>query len=78
MVAPCVLDFPVYYEQDEAGGYVVVCPALPGCYSQGDDLTDAEANIRGCIEMCLDEMEARGEELPTAKPRLTGHIVIAR
>ncbi len=59
---PQVLDFPVYYEQDQAGGYVVVCPALPGCYSQGGDLADAEANIRECIEVCLDEMEARGEE----------------
>ena len=49
-----VLDFPVYFEADETGGFVVVCPALPGCYSQGDTLDEAEASIRECIEMCLD------------------------
>jgi antitoxin HicB len=60
---PRVLDLPVYYEADPDGGYVVVCPALPGCYSQGDDLADAETNIRECIELCLDEMEEDGQEL---------------
>ncbi|MCZ7381482.1 MAG: type II toxin-antitoxin system HicB family antitoxin [Candidatus Methanoperedens sp.] len=26
----------VLEEDEEAGGFVVSCPALPGCYSQGD------------------------------------------
>jgi predicted RNase H-like HicB family nuclease len=73
-----VLDFPVIFESDETGGYVAVCPTIPGCYSQGSDLAEAEENIRECIEMCLDEMEARGEALPSARSRLVGHIVIAR
>jgi len=75
---PKILDFPVYFEADETGGYVAVCPALPGCYSQGADLAEAEANVRECIELCLDEMEARGEELPEPRSRLVGHVVIAR
>jgi hypothetical protein len=29
-------DFKVFLEPDEDyGGYVVVCPSIPGCYSQG-------------------------------------------
>ena len=52
-----VLDLPVFYERDETRGYVAVCPAIPGCYSQGDDLAEAEGNIRECILMCLEEPE---------------------
>ena len=31
-----VYDFKVLLEPDEAGGYVVCCPAIPGCRSQGE------------------------------------------
>lgn len=75
---PRVIDLPVLYEADETGGYVAVCPALAGCYSQGDDLAEAEANIRECIEMCLDELESRGDELPPARARFVGHVAVTR
>ena len=35
------MDFKVVLEPDPAGGYVVCCPSLPGCYSQGDTIDDA-------------------------------------
>jgi len=59
------LGFPVLYEADETGGYVAKCPLIQGCYSQGDTLAEAEASIRECILLCLDDMEEQGEELPT-------------
>lgn len=34
----------------EEGGYIVSCPALPGCHSQGDDVEEAKKNIVGCLE----------------------------
>ena len=37
-----VYDFKIFIEPDEeAGGYVVSCPSLPGCYSQGDTIEEA-------------------------------------
>ena len=48
------LDFKVFLEPDEDGGYVVVCPTLPGCYSQGDTVKEALANIREAVELCLE------------------------
>lgn len=33
------------YEEDPEGGFVVSVPVLPGCYSQGDTLEEAEKNI---------------------------------
>ena len=34
----------ILYQSDE--GYAVGCPALPGCWSQGDTLQEALANIQ--------------------------------
>jgi hypothetical protein len=36
-----IYDFKVFFEPEETGGYVAVCPALAGCYSQGDTVTEA-------------------------------------
>ena len=36
------------------GGYSVICPAIPGCVSQGDSLPDALKNIGEAIQLCLE------------------------
>ncbi len=41
-----IYDFKVLLEPDETGGYVVVCPTLAGCYSQGETVAEAMANIK--------------------------------
>jgi predicted RNase H-like HicB family nuclease len=72
-------DFKVFLERDEEyGGYVVVCPSLPGCYSQGKSVEDALANIREAIELCLEDMEASGEEVPDPNNVLIGSVVVTR
>jgi len=70
-----VYDFKVILEPDETGGYVVTCPSLAGCYSQGDTVEEALANIKEAIELCLENMRARGEEIPgPAGPKLRSRI----
>lgn len=72
-------DFKVFLEPDVAyGGYVVVCPSLPGCYSQGKTVSEALANIREAIELCLEDMEGRGEEIPDPSEVLVGSVVVTR
>ncbi|MFH1979942.1 MAG: type II toxin-antitoxin system HicB family antitoxin, partial [Patescibacteria group bacterium] len=44
------LQFPVLAEKDEDGFYVVECPVLEGCYSQGETLDQALKNIREVIQ----------------------------
>jgi len=51
-------DFKVFLEPDESGGYVISCPALAGCYSQGETVAEAMANIKEAIELCLEDMRA--------------------
>lgn len=48
----------------ESGGYVVEVPSLPGCYSQGETVEEALANIREAIDLHIESMMAHGEEVP--------------
>jgi predicted RNase H-like HicB family nuclease len=45
--------FHVIIEQAEDGWFVVECPALPGCVSQGKDEEEALANIKEAITAWL-------------------------
>lgn len=54
---------PIIVESD-ADGYFVSCPALPGCYSQGDTYEVAVANIKDAIRLHLEDRIAGGEEIP--------------
>lgn len=69
------LDFKVFLEPDEDGGYVVICPTLPGCYSQGDTVEEALANIREAIELCLEDLQEHGEPIPDPSNVLIGSVV---
>ena len=73
MNAMTTRDFKVFLEpDDDYGGYVVVCPSLPGCYSQGKTVSEALANIREAIDLCIEDMESRGEEIPDPNNVLIG------
>ena len=51
--------FPILVEKDEDGFYVVECPVLEGCYSQGRTLDKALENIQEVIAICLEEKRNR-------------------
>jgi predicted RNase H-like HicB family nuclease len=57
-------EFQVVVEQDEAGFFVAECPALRACYTQGRTYEEAIRNIRDVIGLCLDDLKARGAEIP--------------
>lgn len=53
------MKFNVLIEQDEEGGYVVSCPAIKGCHSQGGTMEEALRNIREAISGCLKTLNER-------------------
>jgi predicted RNase H-like HicB family nuclease len=57
---------PVVIEGD-ADGYFASCPALQGCYSQGDTYEEALKNIRDAIRLHIEDRLADGEEVPVPK-----------
>ena len=48
------LPFPIVLELD-SDGYFAFCPALQGCYSQGDTYEEAIANIEEAIGVHIDD-----------------------
>ena len=57
---------------------MLVCLSLPGCYSQGKTVSEALANIREAIELVLEDMESRGEEIPDPCEVLVGSVLITQ
>jgi predicted RNase H-like HicB family nuclease len=62
------LNLPIFIEKDEDGFYVVECPVLRGCFTQGKTLDEALKNIREVIELVLEEKENQ-KVLKLYKPR---------
>ena len=46
--------------QDEDGWYVVECPIIPGCMSQGKTEQAALQNIEEAIQLCLEVRREQG------------------
>ena len=59
------LTLPIIVESDP-DGYFVTCPALQGCYSQGETYEEAMANIKDAMRLHLEDRLANGEEFPEA------------
>jgi predicted RNase H-like HicB family nuclease len=57
------LTLPIIVETD-SDGYFVSCPALQGCYSQGDTYEEAVENIKDAIRLHIEDRLADGEEIP--------------
>ena len=55
----------VIREDKEDGGYVVNCPALPGCNSQGETVEEAQTNIKEAIEAYLESLGMDKIPLPS-------------
>jgi len=73
-----VYDYKVIVEPDEeAGGYVVSCPAFEGCYSQGETIAEALDNIREAILLCLEDLQEQAMPLPDASKMLIGSVAVA-
>jgi predicted RNase H-like HicB family nuclease len=54
------MKFNVVLEEDlEDGGYIVHCPALKGCWSQGNTVEDALENIKEAIVGYLKTLNER-------------------
>ncbi len=54
------LKFTVTLDRDEDGAWVVECPAIPGCVSQGQTREEALENIEEAIRLCLEVRAERG------------------
>ena len=58
------MKFRILVQQDEDGMFVVECPTLPGCVSQGKTRTEALANIKDAIDGYLESLRKHDDPVP--------------
>ena len=54
------MKFQVTVDRDEDGVWIVECPSIPGCVSQGDTKEEALENVKEAISLCLEVRAERG------------------
>jgi predicted RNase H-like HicB family nuclease len=54
----------VYLQPADEGGYIVSCPALPGCVTQGETVEEALEMVRDAIEGYIESLRKHGEPVP--------------
>ena len=58
----------------EDGYWVVECPSLPGCVSQGHTRQEALANIKEAIALYIETLEDDG--MPVPEDRLEAQVMV--
>jgi predicted RNase H-like HicB family nuclease len=56
-------EFTVVIEKDEDGRFVAICPALEGCYTEGETEKEAKDLIRDAIRLHIESRLARKEPI---------------
>ncbi|MBU1297728.1 MAG: type II toxin-antitoxin system HicB family antitoxin [Bacteroidetes bacterium] len=54
----------IFIEQDEDEVFIVECPTLPGCISQGKTRIEALDNIRDAIRGYIESLNKHNEPIP--------------
>ena len=52
------------FERDEDGRIVVECPALEGCYTEGQTIEEAVEMIEDALQLTIESYLEEGDELP--------------
>jgi predicted RNase H-like HicB family nuclease len=58
------LDYTVFFEPIDKGGYMAIVPALPGIITYGEDLDEARAMVADAIKCHCEGLIQDREELP--------------
>ncbi len=56
-------EFTVVVERDEDGRFLALCPALQGCYTEGESEEEARALIADAIRLHVEDRLATGEPI---------------
>jgi len=59
-----IYNLTVFVEKDEDGIFLAICPALQGCYADGDTIEEALKMIEPVIKMHIEDRLEHGEPIP--------------
>ncbi|MCF8460310.1 MAG: type II toxin-antitoxin system HicB family antitoxin [Flavobacteriales bacterium] len=58
------LTYKLLLNKEAEGQYTVTVPALPGCITFGENVDHAIEMAKEAIELYIEELQSRGEEIP--------------
>jgi predicted RNase H-like HicB family nuclease len=56
-------EFTVVIERDEDGRFLAICPALQGCYTEGETEAEARTLIQDAMRLHVEDRLATGEPI---------------
>ena len=56
-------EFTIVIEQDEDGRFLAICPALQGCYTEGETEEEARELIEDAVRLHVQDRLASGEPI---------------
>jgi antitoxin HicB len=56
--------YTILVEPEETGGFSVIVPALPGCFTRGDTIEQCRERAAEAISVHIAGLEADGEPIP--------------
>ena len=56
--------YKILMHKEPEGSYTVLVPALPGCMTYGDTVEHAIQMAQEAIELYIEDLHERGEEIP--------------
>lgn len=71
------MEYTVIVHNAEEGGYWVEVPSLSGCYSQGETVDEALANIKEAIELHIEGLRQDGQPVPRDEGFVIGRVEVA-
>jgi len=70
------LQYRILLRKEPEGGYTVTVPSLPGCVTYGETVDEAIAMAREAVEVYVESLRERGEEVPTEEGLLEYRLTI--
>jgi predicted RNase H-like HicB family nuclease len=56
-------EFTIVIEKDEDGRFLAICPALQGCYTEGETEQEARELIKDAIRLHIESRRSRNEPI---------------
>jgi predicted RNase H-like HicB family nuclease len=56
--------YKIHLHKEPEGAYTVTVPALPGCVTYGNNIDHAIDMAKEAIELYIEELKSRGENIP--------------
>lgn len=71
------LTYKIFLHKEPEGSYTATVPALPGCITFGNSVEHAIQMAKEAIELYIEELKERGEDIPDDSDTLEYSINLA-